>query len=573
LSQQDSDIGLPISYSDKPMVVSMLDLVAALGGAVLGALAVMSWLLPKLRIAQSATALSESQHAAAEASMTEIKGQLLESQKERARLASVEKMLAGETARREAIEGQHGQIAVQLEQARTEASTAGREVATARETIRALNDQLAQSTARVNQLQETVELAKADRDQAVLASANASKDLENATALHEQTKQFLDAAGEQLRVQFQAVSAQVLDQRGRALGEQHVERLGAIVTPLSQHLKVLEEKIVSVENARAEDRGSMVSMITNLAASSTQLQTEANNLARTLRGNVKARGSWGETILDKVLESSGLVEGRNYTKQESNRDEDDGRLQRPDVVVELPDDRSIVIDSKVSLTAYDRYVNADDEQAAAQALVDHITAIRTRIKELSDKNYAKAFGPGGLDFVLMFVPIEGALALAVQERPELQAEALNKKVALVSPMTLHIALRTVEYLWRMDTLSHSMEQIINKGRLVYEEASRMGEALLDLDKKLNASVGAFTNLQTRLMDPSRGIVRRAQELHKLGVANKSKKTMPEQLALAVDAGDHLTDADTLSVEESEELVGATTAGVVEGAAFVNGGVA
>jgi DNA recombination protein RmuC len=225
---------------------------------------------------------------------------------------------------------------------------------------------------------------------------------------------------------------------------------------------------------------------------------------------------------------------------------------RPDVVVDLPNDRSIVIDSKVSLSAYDRYVNAECDNTAAQALIEHITAIRSRIKELSEKNYAKAFGPSGLDFVLMFVPIEPALAVALQECPELQNEALNRKVALVSPMTLHIALRTVEYLWRLDTLSNSMEQIITRGRLVHDEAVRLGEAVIRLEKSINGSRDAFEDLRARLVHPSNGIIRRAQELYKLGVAGKSKKVMPEQLALAVDAGDCLTDADELPVNADLE---------------------
>lgn len=516
------------------MAFTVPDVVAVVVGIAIGLLVCLAVLLPKLRAAKSRVG--------------ELEGQLTTSREDTARLAGIELQFTTEKTRRESADNQNKVLNEQLGQVRSAASTAEQNFATASETVRTLREQLDASTARINTLENAAEAMRQARDAAVLATANAKKDLEAATALHEQTKAFLDNAGVQLKEQFQAVSAQVLDQRGKVLGEQHAERLGAVVLPLAQHLKTLEEKIESAEKSRAEDRGSMTTMIANVMAASTNLQTEASQLARSLRGNVKVRGTWGEHILESVLQASGLVEGVHYRKQVSSWDEDEEKDRRPDFVVFLPDERSVVIDSKVSLEAYHQCVNAEDDVVVAQELAKLIEAMRARIKELSDKNYAKVYGIGGLDFVFMFVPIEGALAMAVQQRPDLQTEALNKKIALVSPMTLLVALRSVEYVWRMDKLSRSMSKVIDKGRLVYDEAVRLGSALLKLDGALAGSRAAFDDLHARLLDPSRGIVRRAQELHKLGVTAKSKKHMPESLALAVDAGDELTQADTIVMD-------------------------
>lgn len=469
----------------------------------------------------------------------------------REQLSTVRQDLATQTAKREGFEQQCVALESEIKVVRNSEIGAKQSLASANANSDSLQEALNRGNARIDDLsREGAEIRQA-RDDALLSVVDAKKDLEHAKSLHEETKKFLEDAGKNLTTQFQAVSAQVLEQRGKVLGEQHVERLGAVVQPLSKHIKELEDKLALAETSRAEDRGSVVNMIQNLASAQTMLLTEASKLTNALRGNVKTRGNWGETLLDQVLESSGLVEGQNYRKQISGRDDDDGTILRPDVIVYLPDNRSIVVDSKVSLAAHDRFVNAEDDSAAAKALAEHVQAIRARINELHEKNYSKAFGVGGLDFVLMFVPIEGALAAALQERPELQTEALNRKVALVSPMTLHIALRTIEYLWRMDKLSHSMDSIVDKGRLVYDEAVRLGEALLELGGKLDGSKKAYDELYSKLLDPSRGIIRRAQELHKLGVAGKSKKRMPAELASAVDDGDQLDLAMPFDVAASD----------------------
>jgi DNA recombination protein RmuC len=529
------------------MSLTGINFLEILAGAVLGVLVTVAWLLPRLWSAQVLAKSLSAERDAANAAVDEGKTQLRECQDERDRHAVEAKDLAGEKVLRQKVESDNESLTKDLAAARADATRFGRESATANEKIRGLNARIDEESAHRHRLESEVEALRTERDTALLAASNAKKDVETANTLHQQTKEFLDTAGTHLRDQFQSLSAQVLDQRGKALGEQHVERLDAIVKPLAAHLAQLEEKIATVEKSRAEDRGSLVTMIGNLADAQTMLQTEASELAKSLRGNVKARGNWGEQILDKVLEASGLIEGVHYHKQVSNLDEDEGRRLQPDVVLALPNGRSVVIDSKTPLDAHTRYVNAEDEATAAQALTDHVAAIRTHVKDLSSKNYAKAYGPSGLDIVLMFVPIEGALAVAIHDRPELQTDALAKKVALVSPMTLHVALHTVEYLWRTEKLSKSMDEIIKRGKLLYDEAVRLGEELENLDSSLTGSRKAFDVLKGRLADPSRGVIRRAQELYKLGVAKDSRKTMPGKLAMAVDAGDELTQADTIAM--------------------------
>ncbi|MHB8742790.1 MAG: DNA recombination protein RmuC [Sulfuricaulis sp.] len=544
------------------MSESAFEIGLLLFGLVFGAMAAALALLPRLRAAQVRVAELLRLQDGDAAALADAQKLTNDAVALRTRLGECEATLAEVRARHEMAESQRTALDAELKVARNDLATANHDVATARETIRSLQTSLDVTKAERDERAQAAEDMRLARDQALLNAANAKKDVEQALALHEQTKAFVADAGEKLTTQFKALSAQELDQRGKVLGEQHAERLGAIVQPLSAHLKSLQDKIDLVEKQRAEDRGSTSTMLENLIKAQTMLQTEASQLAKSLRGNAKARGDWGETILRKVLEASGLAEGRDFIVQDHGKDEE-GRVLKPDIVVKLPDSRSVVIDSKVSLEAHTRYVNAENEDDAAAMLVEHVAAVRARIKELGQKNYASLYGVGCIDFVLMFVPIEGALAVAVQDQPELQAEALARKVALVSPMTLHIALKTIENVWRVDTMSKSMQDIVEKGRLLYEEASRMGEYLLKLDKALHASRESFDSMRKTVEDPSRGIIRRAMDLSNMGVAGKAKAKMPKALALAAGEQDDAIgkDASVPALDAPAEQIGG---GVADG---------
>jgi DNA recombination protein RmuC len=275
---------------------------------------------------------------------------------------------------------------------------------------------------------------------------------------------------------------------------------------------------------------------------------KAQSLTNALRGESKTRGMWGEAVLQRILELAGLREGIEFRTQVSHQSEEtDGRLI-PDVVLDLPQDRAIVIDAKVSLVAYERFVSAsDDEQARKVALDEHSASIKRHIKDLSGKNYPSLYNLKSVDFTLLFVPIESALMAASEADSGLAQYALERHVALVSPNTLFTVLRTIEYIWRVEKTTRSMEEIVKRGGLMYDAAVRFSEHVISINEALAKATSAARDAEKALVDPSRGLVRQAEQLRGLGI--KPKKSMPKRLSSG-DPGLEL--ADDPAIGSSEE---------------------
>jgi DNA recombination protein RmuC len=288
-----------------------------------------------------------------------------------------------------------------------------------------------------------------------------------------------------------------------------------------------------VEQSREADlqaREGLIAQIRHLTELNQDIGAKAQSLTNALRGESKTRGIWGEQVLLKLLELAGLSEGVNFRTQASHKEDGSGARLVPDVVLDLPQERAIVIDSKVSLVAYERHVEArDDETARELAMKDHCVSIRRHIKDLSEKNYPSLYGLKSVDFTLLFVPIESALMAAIEADPSLPQYALERHIALVSPNTLFTVLRTVDYIWRVEKTTRNMDKIVKRGDLMYDAARKFGEHIVTINDTLAKATAAARDAEKALTDPSRGLVRQAERLRAFGV--KPRKDMPKRLSV------------------------------------------
>ena len=285
---------------------------------------------------------------------------------------------------------------------------------------------------------KTQEELKSERAKVIDLSSKLSvldtdnKNLEQKLA--EQRKE-LDELQSKFTKEFENLANRILEEKSRKFTEQNKANMDDILKPLGERIKEFEKKVNEVYVSETRERASLAEQIRNLHELNQQMSKDANNLTKALKGDSKTQGNWGEFILESILEKSGLVKDREYTVQASIKSED-GKILRPDVIVNLPEEKSMVIDSKVSLTAYEQFTSSDDDAERSAYLKEHINSIRGHIKRLSPKEYQKLYGLTSLDFVLMFIPIEPAFALAVQNDPGIFYEAFEKNIVIVSPTTL-----------------------------------------------------------------------------------------------------------------------------------------
>lgn len=355
------------------------------------------------------------------------------------------------------------------------------------------------------------------------ASALLQKDVEIAHQREEEVRALLKSTKEAMTTEFQNVANSLLEAKAKNLDAQTEKTLTAVLTPFNTQLNAFKAMVEDAHKTDIRERSSLKEEIRQLTGLNQMLGAQAQSLTEALRGQAKVRGTWGEAVLARVLEASGLREGHEFIVQQSLRDEDGARLQ-PDVIVNLPQDRFVIIDSKLSLVAYERYVAAEDDESRNSALRAHVAAVQARISELSKKDYTKLYGAKTLDFVLMFVPIEPALMLALQAAPELADQAVAKRISLVSPNTLYTVLRTIDYIWRVDRTSRNREEIAKLGGLLYESAVLFAESMQEIGEKLGAATDAYKEARGRLFDSSRSVLKRAERLRALGV--KTQKAMP-----------------------------------------------
>ncbi len=358
------------------------------------------------------------------------------------------------------------------------------------------------------------------------------------TRLEEQSKQNkeslkqLENTNSKMIVEFENLANKVLDTQSKKLSEQNKNNISQVLDPLRQQLGDFKKKVEDVYDKETKDRQSLFHEIKGLKELNSKISQDAINLTNALKGESKTRGNWGEVILERVLEASGLKKGREYDAQESYRSES-GKLYFPDVIIHLPDDKDVVIDSKVSLNAYDKYFSAEDDISRQTALDEHIASIRLHIKELNAKSYDELIGVNSLDMVLMFVPIEPALILAFESDETLFHEAFSKGIFLVSPSTLTMNLQIIHNMWRYEYQNKNAQDIANRAGKLYDKFVGFVEALQDVGDKIDKAQESYQTASSRLISGKGSLVSQTEALKKLGA--KTKKTIPETILSEVDS--------------------------------------
>ncbi|WP_062307187.1 DNA recombination protein RmuC [Polynucleobacter sinensis] len=364
-----------------------------------------------------------------------------------------------------------------------------------------------------------------ERDQALQNAIRLEAELDSERKQGLGRIESLNEAKEALTNQFKNLANEILEDKSKRFTEQNVANLDALLKPLQTKLAEFKEQVNTSYGNEARERFALKNEIERLANLNLRMSDETRSLTQALKGDSKVQGNWGELVLESILESSGLRKGEEYLVQDSHTQADGSRLQ-PDVVVKLPEGRSLVVDSKASITAYSRHADASDPAVAEQELAAHIQSLRQHIQGLSGKNYSSLYGIGSVDFVLMFVPIEPAFLLALKTAPNLYQEALAKNIVLVCPSTLMATLRTVAHLWRQDHQNRNALEIAKQCGTLYDKFVGFVDDLEKLGQRLDQAQTSYHDAFNKLKSGKGNLIRTAERVRELGVKPSKNLSAP-----------------------------------------------
>jgi len=344
---------------------------------------------------------------------------------------------------------------------------------------------------------------------------------------HGEKLTLLNDSKEQLTVAFKNIANEIFDDKSKKLVDNNKESLATVLNPLQDKIRQFEKRVEDTYDKESKERFSLAREIKQLQEMNTQISEDAVNLTNALKGDNKAQGNWGEMILETLLENSGLVKGREYEVQVSLKSADGGKFQ-PDVVVHLPESRDIIIDSKVSLKAWDAYCSADDVDEKAGFLNQHVQSVRSHVKGLSGKDYQNLAGISTLDYVFLFMPIDAAYSVAIQNDPGLSQYAFEKNIVFVSPTMLLTTLKLAQNLWRLDQQNRNAVEIAEKAGALYDKFVNFVGDLEDVGVRIDSSKKSYENAHKKLRSGTGNLIRRVEDLKTLG-AKTSKRLEKEAL--------------------------------------------
>ena len=333
----------------------------------------------------------------------------------------------------------------------------------------------------------------------------------------------MDLLQQKFTTEFENIATKILKQNTLDFSASNQKNISELILPLREKIQVFEKKVEDTYEKGLKDQTDLKAELKKLHDLNLKISDEANNLTKALKGDVKKQGNWGEVILERILERSGLTEGREYNKQESAFSENGQRFQ-PDVVIHLPDQKHIVVDSKVSLVAYERLVNSENEKDRSAFVKEHLLSMRSHIKLLSEKHYQHSPNFNSPDFVLLFVPIESSFSIAVQEDQDLFSYAWDNKVVIVSPSTLLATMRTIASIWQQENQTRNALEIARQSGALYDKFVTFIEDMESIGKSLESTRKIYELASNKLYMGNGNLVRRAETIRKLGA--KTTKELP-----------------------------------------------
>ncbi|MEZ4788058.1 MAG: DNA recombination protein RmuC [Flavobacterium haoranii] len=430
-----------------------------------------------------------------------------------------------------------------LSQANSQSATSGLE-----ERINGLLSQIDQLKQQFqqekNQLEKSVENLSIEKDtlqkekeSLAIHLAKKENDFDNLLERNKEQKQELTEVQEKFTKEFELLANKILEEKTNKFTEQNKENMKTILNPLQEKIQLFEKKVEDTHKESIDYHAALRQQILGLKEMNEQMSKETINLTKALKGDSKMQGNWGELVLERVLEKSGLEKGREYEVQQSFTTEDGNRIQ-PDVIVNLPDGKKMVVDSKVSLTAYERFVNEEDDTLKANFLKEHVNSIKRHVEQLGDKNYQDIYHMESPDFVLLFIPIEPAFALALQEDSTLYNKAFEKNIVIVTPSTLLATLRTIDSMWTNQKQQENAIEIARQAGALYDKFEGFVQDLIKIGKKMDEAKTEYGSAMNKLVEGKGNLVNSVERLKKMGA--KAKKSIPEAvLKRAIENDDNI----------------------------------
>ena len=395
--------------------------------------------------------------------------------------------------------------------------------------------QLQEATSRLEgSLTETKKVLDGERESGLQLTkqlSEAQTDNKNLKERIEEQKKEIEQTNFKLTTEFKNIANTILEEKSRSFTEHNKQSLDSILNPLKDRIEEFKKQVETTYEKETRDTLSLKEEVKRLAEQNIKISEDANNLTRALKGNTKTQGNWGEFVLEKILERSGLEKDREYKLQVSTKNID-GEIIRPDVVIFLPDDKHIIIDSKVSLTAYESLVSAENDEEREQFTKDHIASMRSHLKLLGDKNYQTAESLNSPELVLMFVPIEASFGIAVQTDKELFNYAWDKKIVIVSPSTLLATLVTISSIWKQEKQTRNAIDIATRSGALYDKFVGFVDDLKEVGKKMEGAKDSYKDAMSKLTEGKGNIVGSIEKLKTLGA--KATKSIPQNI---LDRGD------------------------------------
>ncbi|GEL12266.1 DNA recombination protein RmuC [Flavobacterium glycines] len=380
------------------------------------------------------------------------------------------------------------------------------------------------------------EAIRTEKDSLAIQLSKKEVDFDNLWEKNKEQKEEVEKLQEKFTKEFENLANKILDEKSNKFTEQNKENMKNILTPLQDKIQLFEKKVEDTHKESIDYHAALRQQILGLREMNIQMSKETLNLTKALKGDSKMQGNWGELVLERVLEKSGLEKGREYEVQQSFTTEEGNRVM-PDVVINLPDGKKMIVDSKVSLVAYEKYINEEEEDLKNIYLKEHTNSIKRHVEQLGNKNYQDLYQIESPDFVLLFIPIEPAFAIALNDDASLYNKAFEKNIVIVTPATLLATLRTIDSMWTNQKQQENALEIARQAGALYDKFEGFVADLIKIGKKIDETKIEYTGAMNKLVDGSGNLITRVEKLKKMGA--KAKKALPESIIARAKKDDNL----------------------------------